>query len=152
MLQDFLVDFKREISFDYMSNGEKKTLHSYVKGISLNDLGELFSDDEVGHILLKAVEGIDIKNNDSEAVQKTFANLIDTKYAVAVYKVIAQCLFIKTESGEYVNCKSDYLILDQIPAHITIKFLSNIIELTLPQDENSLRSEIKKLMGLLTSK
>lgn len=152
MLGDFLVDFYRPIEIEYNVNEEKKKRTFYVKGISLNDLGEMFADEEVGFVILKAIEGIDLKKENEETVKKTFVNLIDTKYALAVYKIIAQCLYIKDENGEHISCKNDYLILDKIPAHIVIQFLNNIVELSLPGSESKLRTEIKKLISLLTTK
>ncbi len=150
MLGDFLLDFYREVKVPYQIDGEEKNRFFYVKGISLRDLGELFSDEDTGGVLLKAIEGIDLKKDDEKVVKKAFVSLIDTNYSLAVYKIIARCLYIKNENGEYINCKDDYYLLDKMPFHITVKFLTHIIELSLPQDENSLRTEIKKLLSLLT--
>lgn len=112
----------------------------------------LFADEEVGAVLLRAIEGIDLKNEDQEVVQNIFQKFVDSQYASAVYKVIAQCLFVKNDDGEIYSCKDDWRLLDTIPFHITSKFLSNIVELTLPSDESSLRTEVKKLVSLLTQK
>lgn len=152
MLGDLLVDFYREVKVDYKDNDIDKTKYFYVKGLSLKDLGELFADQSVGVVLLKAIEGIDLKKEDNAVVTNIFQKLIDSKYDEAVYKLIAQCLYLKDEHGNHLSCKKDWHLLDKIPFHITTKFLSNIVELTLPSNEGDLRTEIKKLIRLLTSK
>ena len=151
MLGDFITDLTHIVKYDYKVDDESKTVKFKVKGLSIKAMANIFNHPEHGAILYKMVDGIDLNSDNKDEIQKIAQNLIDTNYATLVYHFIASCIYIE-KNGKWVSCEDDYLLIDDFPFGLTVKLLNKALELTLPEKELEVKTEIKKLIALLTKK
>lgn len=152
MLSDFLTSLTRKVEYKYKDENNKSQVKIFeVKGLSLLGLANIFNNEKHGRLLLKFVENIDLDNTEEDQIKKNAFNLIDTNYSSLVYHFIASCIYIKDEeSNEMINCANQYELMDSFPISLITKLLYTSLELTLPEKEYEVKSEIKKLMALLT--
>lgn len=152
MLADLITDLTRKVEYKYSIDGIEKIKVFEVKGLSIRSLANIFNHKLHGAVLLKMIEGIDINNENTEEFKNAAVSIIDTKYATLVYHIIACCVFTRDENNNLISCENDYMLFNEIPFDLTLKLLTNALELTLPNKETEVKKEIKKLLTLLATK
>lgn len=151
MFNEFLNNYKKRIKVPfYNENGEVDETELLVKPLSINDLMYIVDDEKCGHLLIKIIDGIDIKENVENVKEVIQRAIINPDYVRLFYSVVACCVFVKNEDGKMFNLKNNIEMVEFIPIEIQIEILNYILELSIPVDLNKFSNNVKKLQARMT--
>lgn len=153
MFNELLDNYRKKMELPYFDeNGERKYQDIYIKPLSLNDMMWIMDDQVCAFILVKMLDGIDIKTEEGfkSGVQRA---IINPDYIKLFYSILACCITINSEEkeGSWYSLRMNPKSVELLPLEFQTEALNIILDLSMPVDIKKFTNQVKKLQTRLIS-